>query len=158
MIIINKVKSSTDKKDKKHLENALQNSLPDLMTVTYDPTPSILIKFANDTLNAQENPIVTRPKKGGEIIESPTTKPSMEKDEKYENVITYIEKGALAYRLGDYSSAINYFVWLLETDWLKKSSFFYLVKTLIMLDIKKEILLHQSKIKSNKITLKKSPD
>lgn len=136
-------------KDVEFLEKAFKKWTPNILTSPYIPTPSILVKHPEIFKKSIKETIVDN--------KSPITKPSNYKNrKKYEKIINWLHKGAYAYSVGDYGTAINYFTRLLETDWLKHSSYFYLVKTLIKLDIEKEILAIQGQFKSNTIRMTKS--
>jgi hypothetical protein len=131
--------------DIEYLEKVFKKWTPHILTSPYIPTPSLLIK---------PDEIVQDEKKSKPTT---TTKPSKNYNgQKYEDVINCLHKGAYAYSIGDYGTAINYFTKLLEIDWLKYSSYFYLVKTLIKLDIEKELLSIRTKYSSNDIKMKKN--
>ncbi len=130
-----------------YLEKVFKKLSPHMLSSPYIPTPSLLIKgpeFEKETL-----------KDGKKSKLSPTTKPTEEPEEKYEEVLDCLHKGAYAYSIGDYGTAINHFTRLLEIEWLKHSVYFYLIKTLIKLDIEKELLLLRTKIKTNKVKMTK---
>ena len=131
--------------DMEYLERVFKKWTPHILTSPYIPTPSLLIK---------PEEIVQDEKRA-----KPTTAAKPIKDcnnHKYEDILDCLHKGAYAYSIGDYGTAINYFTKLLEIDWLKCSSYFYLVKTLIKLDIEKEILSIRTKYSSNDIKMKKN--
>jgi len=132
--------SSSLANDLKFLEKAFKKWTPTMLTSPYIPTPSLLIK-------PTEFPNKTKPK--------PTTKPRFYSEERYKEIIDYLHKGAQAYSVGDYGTAINNFIKLLEVEWLKHSTYFYLVKTLIKLDIEKEILSLRSQSNTNNIRMTK---
>lgn len=95
----------------------------------------------------------------GKTLDPNLNQPTFKKmGKKYENIVDYLQKGALAYSIGDYAKAMDYFISLIEVDWLKRSSYFFLVKTIIMVDIQKEILSLKVKSKTNNIVLSKSSD
>ena len=71
---------------------------------------------------------------------------------RYEEILEYIHRGAYAYSIGDYGTAINCFTRLLGIEWLKHATYFYLVKTLIKLDIEKELLLLRTRSNVNNTT------
>lgn len=127
--------------DLKFLEKAFKKWTPQMLTSPYIPTPSLLIR-------PPEFPKKTTPK--------PTTKPRFYSEKRYKEIIDYLHKGAQAYSVGDYGTAINNFIKLLEVEWLKHSTYFYLVKTLIKLDIEKEILSLRSQTNTNNIRMTKS--
>jgi hypothetical protein len=133
--------------DIEYLEKAFKKWTPNMLSSPYIPTPSVLVKGPNFV---DSTPSTNKPK------QVPTTKPSSFKStKKYEEVLTYLHKGSYAYSIGDYGTAIFCFTRLLENEWLKHSTYFYLVKTLIKLDIEKEILSLRTKSSSNNIRITK---
>ncbi len=135
--------------DIKYLEKVFKKWTPHMLSSPYIPTPSVLIKGPELPGKAVEN------KKRLNI--PPTTKPIKEYSEKrYDKVLNCLHKGAYAYSIGDYGTAINYFTRLLGIEWLNHSTYFYLVKTLIKLDIEKEILSLQNKVKTTNLKTTKS--
>ena len=148
------MRESTDavmKKNIEFLEKVFKKWSPNIISSPYIPTPSVLVK--SDGENGKKERLVGKKK----INRNPTAKPSKkESSKKYEDIIDYLHKGALAYGVGDYGTAINYFTRLLEIDWLEYSSYFYLVKTLIKLEIEKELLSLRTISKKNNVRLTKS--
>jgi tetratricopeptide (TPR) repeat protein len=152
-----------NKEDIEFLEKAFKKWTPKMLSSPYIPTPSILLKSIEDLEKIEKENAISLAQE--ECERSPTTEPNeffdenefadFEEEIKYENIIDCLHKGALAYSVGDYGTAINYFIRLLEADWLKYSSYFYLIKTLIKLDIEKEVLSLQTKPKPNEIKMKK---
>jgi hypothetical protein len=153
--------------DIKYLEKKFKKWTPNMLSSPYIPTPSILLKsqedeYTNNNGNGNgngkgngNNSVIKEIK----VDQKPVTNPNIHLSKKdYEEIISCLHKGAVAYSSGDYGTAINYFTRLLETDWLRYSSYFYLVKTLIKLDIEKEILSMQSKGQVNNIRMKKDRD
>jgi hypothetical protein len=147
--------NSPDKEDLKFLIKAFKKWTPHILSSPYIPTPTIMIKPTEDigvSLPKEtnlDNPTITSPSEF-----SPGVKYFGE-SEKYDNIIDYLHKGAVAYSVGDYGTAINYFLRLLEINWLKHSSYFYLIKTLIKLDIEKEMISAQTKSKNNNVRMTK---
>lgn len=136
------------KKDIEFLEKAFKKWTPNMLSSPYIPTPSVLVK---GTENSENTTITDSP-----YEPTPTAKPSLiDLKKKFDNILNYLHKGALAYSMGDYGTAINNFTRLLETNWLKHTSFFYLIKTLIKLDIEKEILSLKNKHNPNIIRMTK---
>jgi len=117
-----------------------------------DDARFILLK-GEKTINEQKPVAKNKTLCVGKI--NPATKPTNLSFKDYEKIISFLHKGAVAYSMGDYGTAINYFTRLLETEWLKNSSYFYLIKTLIKLDIEKEILSLRSPGQTNNIRMKK---
>ena len=139
--------NSTMKKDIEFLEKAFKKWTPKMLASPYIPTPTILLQSqVSEELNNF---------KEVKIEKTPATKPSKVNKKDYDLIISYLHKGAVAYSMGDYGTAINNFTRLLETEWLKYSSYFYLVKTLIKLDIEKEILSLKKGGQVNNIKMKK---
>jgi hypothetical protein len=137
------------KDDIKYLEKAFKKWTPNMLSSPYIPTPSVLIKGPQELDNTKNK------KKRPKI--KPTTKPGkFDSKERYEEIIDCLHKGAMAYSVGDYGTAINHFTRLLGNEWLKNATYFYLVKTLIKLDIEKEILSLRSKPQTNKVEVKES--
>ncbi len=147
--------NSSDKEDLEFLIKAFKKWTPHILSSPYIPTPSILIKPMKDNLESLpverklDNPPTTT------HTEFNSENRYFEYAEKYDNIIDYLHKGAIAYSVGDYGTAINYFLRLLEINWLKQSSYFYLIKTLIKLDIEKEMISLQTRSKSNSVRLTK---
>lgn len=143
---------STETEDLEYLVKAFKKWSPNILTSPYIPTPSLMIKPPKDDdgliskKESVDNPLITKP----------SNLNSKRNRNKYEFIIDCLHKGAVAYSVGDYGTAINYFLRLLEMEWLKYSSYFYLVKTLIKLDIEKEIMSLQDKPKGNDVRLTKS--
>lgn len=136
-------------KDIEYLEKAFKKWTPNMLSSPYIPTPSILVKgpYTIEKISRKNK----KPKS------SPTTKPSkIESEKRYEEIINCLHKGAMAYSVGDYGTAINHFTRLLGNEWLKHATYFYLVKTLIKLDIEKEILSLRSKLKTNHVKMTKN--
>jgi hypothetical protein len=142
--------------DIKYLEKKFKKWTPNMLSSPYIPTPSILLKpqdYESTSDNGDENKSVIKEVR---IDQTPTTKPNIHLSKKdYEEIISCLHKGAVAYSAGDYGTAINFFTRLLETEWLKYSSYFYLVKTLIKLDIEKEIMSMRSNGQVNNVKMKK---
>lgn len=139
--------NSTITEDIEYLEKAFKKWTPNMLSSPYIPTPSLLIKrdFNSHQVKKHKHTL--------------TAKPSRRYTrEKYKEIIDFLHKGAYAYSIGDYGTAINNFTRLLGIDWLKYSSYFYLVKTLIKLDIEKEILSLRTKSKTNNVRMTKTTE
>ena len=135
-------------KDVEYLEKAFKKFTPHMLSSPYIPTPSVLVK------SGEERNLPLTLDKGSK--KAPATKPSADKlKARFEDIIFCLHEGAQAYSVGDYGTAINCFTRLLGNDWLKHATYFYLVKTLIKLDIEKELLLLRSKLSANNARLKK---
>jgi hypothetical protein len=134
--------------DIKYLEKVFKKWTPHMLSAPYIPTPSILIK--DKLVKGQPNGKTLKTKT------TSTTKPrSFKSRERFADIIDCLHKGAMAYSVGDYGTAINYFKRLLDQEWLKNATYFYLIKTLIKLDIEKELLSLRSKVNPNNIRMTK---
>jgi len=135
-------------KDVEYLEKAFKKFTPHMLSSPYIPTPSVMVKSGED----RDLPLSFDKR----LKNAPATKPSAaESKARFEDIIYCLHEGAQAYSVGDYGTAINCFTRLLGNDWLKHATYFYLVKTLIKLDIEKELLLLRSKLSANNARLKK---
>jgi hypothetical protein len=135
--------------DIEYLEKAFKKFTPEIISSPYIPTPSVMVK-------GPQIPIKNI-SKGKKKDKAPTTKPRITFSKKrFENIIDCLHKGAQAYSVGDYGTAINQFTRLLDKEWLKHATYFYLIKTIIKLDIEKEILSLRTRPSSTNIKMKKS--
>ena len=153
-IYIRKEEKSDILEDIEYLEKIFKKWKPNMLSSPYIPTPSLLIKLGEESFNPTTPEPSKKNNKNKKATEAKSKKNKPNK--KYEEVIDFLHKGAYAYSIGDYGTAINYFTRLLEMDWLKYSSYFYLVKTLIKLDIEKEVLSLRANGQSNNVKMIKT--
>lgn len=96
----------------KYLEDKFRKHAPGVLTELYVPLPSLLIEK--------------------KVQKKKETKKEFEK--KIEEIIDCLHTGAMAYSIGDYSTAIRRFKNILEVNWLENAPYFYLIKTIIKID------------------------